>query len=190
LYDHIVQKHVGDVIEVVLYRGQDTMTLMYGLVDNVSKSIIFTPQQTHQKLMEELSQHEAAAQHVTTDKAVAIQKVSQEQQSEKFVDAPIDKEDIDTDMSVLNFDESPWQDDVIKQKLVASSNQAISLQIEGSQVAMQGLNPQALNESDRHKKRLMQEREKLTPTLQGMKSKDTDMMRRSSRNVIFNGIQQ
>lgn len=81
LYDHIAQKHVGDVIEVVLHRGADVIALSYGLVNNVSKSVMFTPHQTYNKLMEELSQHEAQAL-MQKNKPVVIQSIEQDEDSD------------------------------------------------------------------------------------------------------------
>lgn len=196
LYDHIVKKHVGDLIEVVLYRGQDMMTIMYGLVDNVSKSIVFTPQHTHQKLMEELSKHEAAMQQkvVASKPPVVIQSMSQSEDSNEneIVDASPKPDDVDDmDMFDLNFDEKQWIDDTSKQKFTAPSNKIISAQVnKDSSETMQSVSPSAVNESDRYQNRLLQEYEKLSSTVQDIKSKDrSNMMKRSSRNVIFGGMQ-
>ena len=190
LYDHIVEKQVGDVIEVVMYRGPDMITLMYGLIDNVSKNVIFTPQQTHQKLLEELHKHEAT-QLAPVASQVVIQKISQDEQIDSLVDVPTGEDVMNAEMFTMNFDEDLSLRDSTKQNSIKSLNKSISSQIENIQKAADSTSLQHGNEFDRHKKRLIQEREKLMPTLQNMKSKDKNiMMKRSSRNVIFDGIQQ
>lgn len=193
LYDHIVKKHVGDLIEVVLYRGQDMMTLMYGLVDNSSKSVVFTPQHTHQKLMEELSKHEAAMQQkaAASKPAVVIQNMSQSEGSAQAVDASAQDGVDAVDMFDLDLDEKQWVDDTSQQKFTAPLNKIISAQVnKDSSQATQQENSSALSEPDRYQKRLMQEHEKLASTVQDIKSKDrNNMMKRSSRNVIFGGMQ-
>jgi len=177
VYDHITQKHVGDVIDVVLYRGQDVMTLQYGLIDNVSKNVVFTPQQTHQKLMAELNKHEA--HYLPTEKPVVIQSMSQD-------------EDDTMNPESLNFDEDFLQNnDIMQQTAKISSNKSISAQIENAQVKIQSSDSQNVSELQKNKQKLMQEHNKLKPTLQNMKSKDkNNMMKRSSRNVIFDKMQQ
>ncbi len=188
LYDHVVQKQVGDVIEVVINRGHDTLVLMYGLVDNVSKSIVFTPQQTQQQLMAELSKHEDLSQYSAADTSVVIQKVFQDEQREMMLDAPSNEDVVDLNVTNFNFEESLAQDAVAQKKLVTSSNKAISLQVDAAQSAMQSHNHQA---PDRHLKNLMQEREKMTPILRNKKSREKEYMKkRASKGVIFNGIQQ
>ncbi len=178
VYDHIIQKHVGEVIEVVLYRGQDTMTLQYGLIDNVSKNIVFTPQQTHKKLLEELSKHEA--QYNSVDQQVVIQNISG---TDEMMDEP------GSDVSngdALSFDEALLQNnDIAEQKIIPRSNKSISRQIQQAQTKTVP-DSQKKPGFDKDQQRLMQERDKLAPTLRNMKSKDkNNMMKRSSRNVIF-----
>ncbi len=183
VYDHITQKHVGDVVDVVLYRGQDIMTLQYGLIDNVSKNVVFTPQQTHQKLMAELNKHES--HYVSAVQPVTIQSLSQSEEEATSTD-----EDF-IDSGSLNFDEDSLQyNDAIKQRIITPSKKSISMQIEDAQVKIQSSDSKNVSEVNKNKQKLMQERDKLAPALQNMKSKDKNNMMKRSRNVIFNGIQQ
>jgi hypothetical protein len=175
LYDHIIQKHAGDVIEVVVYRGDDVITLSYGLVDTMSQSITFTPQQTHQKLMEELSKHQAKIQK-EIEKSVKIQMISQEQ-----------LDDIDDQPSLQDAVIS-FADDTIP--LIAPLQQVDDNRNFTNQNNVSSIPVESLQQSDMHQKILMQEHEKLMPTLQDMRAKDkARMMQQSSRNVIFNGVQ-
>ena len=163
LYDHVVQKHAGDVIEVVVYRGSDVLTLSYGLVDSMSQSITFTPQQTHQKLMEELSKHQAKVQ-TEIEKSVKIQMISQDQ-LDAIDDQPVDNQPIEN---------------------APDFNQATDQSVQ----AMPVIIPDAENKNDVHQKILMEEQNKLMPTLQGVRAKDrARMLQQSSKNVIFNGVQ-
>jgi hypothetical protein len=162
LYDHVVQKHTGDQIEVVVYRGLDVLTLSYGLVDAMSQSITFTHQQTHQKLMEELSKHQAKVQ-AEAEKAVKIQMISQEQ-----LDA---------------IDDQPIEDAKIPAPDFENKNFNTIHNIENQAV-------QPASSSELHQKILMEERDKLTPTLQDVRKKDrARMLQQSSKNMIFNGVQ-
>jgi hypothetical protein len=173
LYDHILQKNVGDVIEVVVYRDTQVITLSYGLVDAMSQSITFTPQQTHQKLMEELSKHQAKIQK-EIDASVKIQMISQEQ-----LDA------ID--------DQSPQVVDDVMHTNATELYDGNTKSVEFKQVmnTPQNNHIQSLPSTDLQTKILMEERDKLMPTLQDMRAKDkARMMQQSSRNVIFNGVQQ
>ncbi len=191
VYDHVMQKHVGDVIEVVLYRGQDTLTFMYGLIDNVSKNVVFTPQQTHQKLLEELSKHEKS--YLSPEEQVVIQGLSDNEKNQDQIDLSMQDDLVDQEAVQLNFDEKDLavHDNISKEKMLSTPSKSISAQIEDAQVKIQSSDLQNLSESDRNQKKLMQERDKLTPTLKNMKSKDKhNMMKRSSKNVIFNGMQQ
>lgn len=189
LYNHIIQKRAGDVIEVVLHRGQDVRSFQYGLVDNISKSIIFTPQQTHQKLLEELHKHESIAQQDSDNEKVIIQSLfDDEKADEASMTSVEDLNVIDTTIPPLNFDEALWANENEKQQKTTSSNQSISNQIEQAHEAMQSL--QQAQKLDKHQKRLLQERDKLSSSLHSMKSKDkNNMMNRTSKNVIFSGIQ-
>ena len=178
LYDHIVQKHSGDVVEVVLYRGSDVITMSYGLVDTMSQSITFTPQQTHQKLLEELSKHQAKVQ-AEIEKSVKIQMISQDQ-----LDA-IDDQPVDRAAGVVAINR-PTDNDV--QTNVALLNPVTNNEEYKNNVKMIEMQP--VQSSDTHQKILMEEREKLMPTLQDVRAKDrARMMQQSSRNVIFNGVQ-
>lgn len=162
LYDHVVQKHTGDQIEVVVYRGLDVLTLSYGLVDAMSQSITFTHQQTHQKLMEELSKHQAKVQ-AEAEKAVKIQMISQEQ-----LDA---------------IDDQPIEDAKVPAPDFENENFNTIHNIENNAV-------QPASSSELHQKILMEERDKLTPTLQDVRKKDrARMLQQSSKNMIFNGVQ-
>jgi Type II secretion system protein C len=183
VYDHIIQKHVGEVIEVVLYRGQDSMMLQYGLIDNVSKNVVFTPQQTHKKLLEELSKHEA--QYVSADQQVVIQNISY---PDEMMDAP--GGDV-SNGDALSFDEALLQNnDIVQPKVQPIQNKSISRQIQQAQTKTVA-DSQKKSGFDKDQQRLIQERDKLAPTLRNMKSKDkNNMMKRSSRNVIFDRMQQ
>ncbi|MDP3788640.1 MAG: type II secretion system protein N [Candidatus Chromulinivorax sp.] len=185
LYDHIIQKHVGDVIEVVINRGQDTLVFMYGLVDNLSKTIVFTPQQTHQHLIEELAKHEHLSQSMATDQSVSVQSISQEQSREMMLDAPRNEDVIDT--MTFNFEESLPQNIITQQKLVTPSNKAISAQVQDNQAAIQSSGSRL---SDRHYKKLEEEYKKFAPTIPNMKSQDKKSMMKRSRGVISQAIQQ
>ncbi|MBV8661394.1 MAG: hypothetical protein JO129_04585 [Candidatus Dependentiae bacterium] len=196
LYDHIMEKNVGDMIEVVLYRGNDTVTLLFGLIDNESKNITFTAQETHQKLLEELSKHEAAMQQSKIPKSMVIQHVSQEQADDVVEDAQRKEDVMNSEMLKLNGEDSKLNFDEIQgmnnQKSVVPLHQIVNSQNNSSsKIITESLSAQTLNESDMHQKRLMQEREKLTPALQDMRSKDkNNMMKQSRKNVIFNGMQE
>ena len=182
VYDHVMQKHAGETIEVVLYRVNELLTLMYGLVDSVSKNVSFKPQQTHEKLVDELKKHEeeAVEKSNTEEDLVKIQNLSQEIMDE-IIDA---SKKGDTPISDVSLN-----DDFDKSLTAPLSHSVKSQQREVELV--DSINSQTLNELDMHKKRLVQEREKLMPTLQDMKFKDrNNMMKRSSKNVIFNGMQQ
>jgi hypothetical protein len=198
LYDHIMQKHAGDTIEVALYRGHNLLTFIYGLVDNVSKSVVFTSKQTHQKLIEELSKHEAdsLAQSMSTKKDVADNTVVIQNISRDHVDSFVDDSGLE---DFINEDENPFQlnldetlelNDVSGVKTGSPLSQIINNQNNSSN-DISSLNSETLNELNMHKQRLIQEREKMMPTLQDMKFKDrNNMMKQSSKNVIFNGMQQ
>jgi hypothetical protein len=175
LYDHIIQKHVGDIIEVVLYRGDLVMTLSYGLVDNVSQSITFTPQQTHQKLLEELRKHQAKVQ-AETEKSVKIQMISQEQ-LDQIDDQPIDNTSLSHQVG---------------QSMVLSKEHTLPVQNPTMNYKDNEYNKDlSQKQSVQDYNLLLQERDKLTPTLQDLRSKDrARMMQQSSKNIIFNGMQQ
>ena len=183
VYDHIIQKHVGEIIEVVLYRGQDTMTLQYGLIDNISKNVVFTPQQTHKKLLEELGRHEA--QYISADQQVVIQNISH---ADEMID---DSEGDVSNGEALSFDEALLQNnDIVQPKIMTPANKSISAQIQQAQTRTV-TDSQNGSESDKNQKRLMQERDKLAPTLRNKRLQDkNNMMKRSSRNVIFDRMQQ
>jgi len=54
IYDRILTKRAGDMIEVVVYRNNEYVNLLYGLVDAQSKNITFTKKELHQQLTESL----------------------------------------------------------------------------------------------------------------------------------------
>jgi len=183
VYDHVMQKHAGETIDVVLHRGNDLLTLMYGLVDSISKTVSFPPQQSHEKLENELKKHEEdeVVDHNNSDEdSVKIQNLSQEIMNEIIETSKKDEtSSIEANVN-KGFD--------INSTTVSKD----SFKPQSKDIAfVDSINSQTLNELDMHKKRLVEEREKLMPTLQDMKFKDrNNMMKRSSKNVIFNGMQQ
>ncbi|MBP6869411.1 hypothetical protein KBC04_00795 [Candidatus Babeliales bacterium] len=189
VYDHIVQKKAGDIIEVVVYRGQDTVVLRYALIDNILKSIALTPQQLQKKLLEELSRHEAQAIQIAADKII----IHQEDVNEPVTSYADDQSDEEIDFTdkPLKFENKDTSNDFDQQKRVVASNKMISSQVMADDIKFGGLskNGPVLNEADKHKNRLLEEHKKLSPTVSSMKSKDKDnMMRRSSKNVISHGL--
>ncbi len=174
LYDHVVQKRAGDTIEVVLYRGQDTIVLQYGLVDTLSKNITFTPQETKQKLMEELSKHEAAILSAQSSQ-VMIQ---------TFVEEDID--DVDTDIDFVENDGDVAQDDVMD--FAEHFNDLNNFDDQDTVVAhyTTTTNQRIGVIGDDHK---TPEYQKINGMRDLIRQKEYTGMGKSSRNVILNGMQ-
>ncbi|MGZ6255057.1 MAG: type II secretion system protein N [Candidatus Chromulinivorax sp.] len=185
VYDHIIQKHAGDTIEVVIYRGLDTLTLLYGLVDNVSKSVVFGPKQIEQKILEELARQQSDQIKNNQDQ-VYIQSIKIEDEKINRLE---NRQNIENQASMIqdqNFDElGVWQN--------GTKTTSIVYDIVNNEQKINSKNMQAverLHHVDDYKKRLVQEKDNLTSMLQDMKEKDQKYMKQQlPKNVIFNQVQ-
>ena len=186
LYDHVINKSVGQTIEVVLYRNDEVMTILYGLTDNDSNSVVFTQKETRQKILEELSKHEAEKLRAKNDiGAVLVQSVTEDTITDDFLGAStIQSNDFKEDLQeLLNEDNSQYPSS-------SFASQKKNMNDTNSSVIIQSLDRSAANQADFHTKKLMQEHDKMKTTLQDMKSQDKQkMMKQSRKNVIFNGMQ-
>lgn len=82
IYDRILTKKTGDMIEVVIYRNNEYITLLYGLVDAQSKDIIFTKKEIHQQLMESLHSEQGYNSSSSNDSVVLQGLMSFDQEDE------------------------------------------------------------------------------------------------------------
>jgi len=73
IYDRILSKKAGDLIEVVIHRGNDSLDLLYGLIDAESKNIVFTKKEIHEQLMESLHDEKS---NKPADDSVVIQSMT------------------------------------------------------------------------------------------------------------------
>lgn len=172
LYDRMMHKRVGDTIEVSFYRGQEVMTMLYGLIDNNIKAVEFHPYESRTRLLEELQKHEASIK-ASTEQSVIVQAM----QTYDGVDK------VDQSLEPLNLQVH----DVVHDASI-ESNQVIPKTI-GSTNFVTNAFSQASNQDD-YAKVVMQDRDKLTSTLQNAKRRDqSNMMRQGSKNIILNGMQ-
>lgn len=152
IYDRILTKKAGDMIEVVVYRNNEYINLLYGLIDAQSKNITFTKKELHQQLTESLDKDK----NLSKSDSVVVQSLMQ---SDSEIDLQDILDDEELDVSV------PMIMPIIRQE--------------------------SLNELDAHNKRLLKERENLTPAVKNMKTQDkNNMLKQTNRNVIFNGMAQ
>lgn len=161
IYDHIVTSTTGDIIEVEVLRGDETITNLYGLVDDASKNMSFSKQDIHKQVVKNLSLEQG-------HQDVVIQ--SQDFYAEQSQDSQIDDDSV-----VEIYDTS-----------LAIPEYQISLP-----VMMPTIHQGTLEEFDNHKNQLMQERDKIMPVIQDIKAQERKkMLKQTNRNVIFNGIAQ
>jgi len=190
LYDLIMNKKVGDVINVEVQRGDDAILLMYGLIDKNSKEIVFTQQETHEKLLEQLEAKKNNTQ-IDENTQVVVQRMHNDDDEFSENDWDDNTQDICQDESQddMTFNNDAPEDIPVEKK-TSFVSEIVSLKKTTPQAASM-LDEKTINQLDGHKQRLLQEREKLTPTLQGMKFQDRkNMLKQRSRNVIFNGMEQ
>ena len=173
IYDHILSRAAGDVIEVVVQRGGENITLLYGLTDSETKDLVFTKKEIHKQLTDKIN---IEKQNKSQDDSVVIQReaISDEQLLHK-----IDREQCDSD-----------QFDTLTEQYF-SAQTTVPAQDISSPMVMPIINQKTLHEVDGHTKRLVQERDKLTPAVQNMKVQEREkMLKQTNRNVIFNGMAQ
>jgi len=168
VYNHILTRSAGDIVEVEIQRGNDDLKLIYGLVDYQSKNIEFNKQEIYKQLTEK---------HVKP----------KNKQSEQ--DSVVIQRDIVSDQQVFgDLQNAQTHDDqfneLAQQYFV---DQQKSMSEEGA--SMPKVHQKTLHETDAHKKRLMQEHDKLTPTIKNIKTQDRqNMLKQTNRNIIFNGM--
>lgn len=188
VYDHIVHKHPGDMIDVLVSRGNTTQTLRYALVDNQMKAMALSQDQLQQNLMQELDRHEVDNSHTAAlKKDIMIQGMQIKRDKNTMQDNPSlldngEQGDLSgsiPDTASTDLDRK-FKDDM----------QNIMMRPEVSSVVVQSLPGQTLNEADTYKKRIIQEKDKLSSTISKLRTQDkNNMMRRNSKNIIFNGMQ-
>ena len=165
IYEHVLSSVTGDIIEVVVLRGDATITMLYGLVDDASKNMIFSKQDIHKQLVEKL-------------------RVSDENN---------DNVVIQSQESFTISDEEPVDENQLHEEISETENTSFMIPeyTVSSPMVMPVNHHEKLHEIDAHKKRLIQEREKLMPTVQDLKAQDRkNMLKQTNRNVIFNGMTQ
>lgn len=164
IYDHILNSSSGDIIEVEVLRAGTTVTMLYGLIDYASKNATFSKQDIHKQLVEKL--------HVSDSTQDVII------QSEGLT--PKDDKD------QLNENQADEEPSIKNNETLVIPEYNIS-----SPMIMPVVNSETLQEVDAHNKRLIQEREKLMPTVKDLKAQDRqNMLKQTNRNVIFNGMTQ
>lgn len=201
VYDHIVQKNAGEMIEVIVLRNDESLTLRYALIDTALKSMALTPAQIQNRLMEELSRHEAQSMQIINDKIIIsendddeVESLDQEvnldlmdqlEKNEHFA------EQVSESVDAVNFDNLAEDNSLDVKKIFATSNKKISSQVESKNnfSGEKSSNELAFNGPEQHKRKLMEEKNKLSSTVSNLRSKDkNNMMRRTSKNVISQGI--
>ena len=184
VYDHVVQKKAGDMIEVVVHRDDDVVVLRYALIDAMLKSVALTPTQLQNKLMEELSRHEAESlQAIPDEMIIEHDEVTPDkveiQSLDEATDTTLEQEETVEKPKALQFEENNFS----MKKRSAPLQKMISLQV-GQHENQLGTGP-ILDEAQLHTIKLMEEKDKLSSTVSSMRSKDkNNMMRQSSKNVI------
>lgn len=199
VYDHILQKKAGEIVEVILLRNDERCILRYALIDKALKSLELTPTQIQNRLMEELSRQEAESMKIMSEKIIIIDdEVDENINQQKNLDS-IDKLDEQSQTSqsnvesedVLNFSDLEENVSLDSHKRSMSPNKTISAQV-GSKSDFSGVKSSdqlALQGPQEHRKKMMEEKNKLSSTVSNLRSKDkNNMMRRTSKNVISQGI--
>jgi len=174
IYNHILNKTAGDIIKVDVLRDKNTVTLIYGLVDYHMKNVEFSKKEIHQQL---------------TDKVIT--KKNKESGHDSVV-IQSERASYENSSDILNnnqIEDAQFRD--LTAQYFAEQKQNIPTQDISSSMTMPIINQQTLNEVDTHHKKLIQERDKLTPAVQNIKTQDRkNMLKQTNRNIIFNGMAQ
>lgn len=184
VYDHMMRKKAGQMVEVQVYRGTDIVTLRYALIDTAMKSMALSAHDLEQRLLEELGKQEAARYHNAYEdvkQAVKIQNLDmQDIENKEAQDTALISDDFKFDeTNIANFESA---------KSVGSSNKMIS-SYNTLDNPVSNVTIQTINEADQHKKRLLLERDKLSSTVGNLRTQDKNKMMSRSKNVILNGMQ-
>jgi len=184
LYDHIMHKKPGDIIEVVIYRDKDTATLLYGLISDDIVDIPFKSEEIHNKLVDHLKKQTEISEKDSGILDVKIQNF--DSSNDSALEGPLDGVNSD----IIDYNELESNDRIIE-KMIDQEH------VQYGNHAQENLNlssiepiitPQTLNESEYYKKRLIKEHDTLRPTLKDMKLQDRKkMLKQSNRNVILSG---